>query len=348
VLGNAREHPKRLWLLPPLTVAWVNLHAGFSVGLLLVAITFAGELIRALWDLRRTRDPRQDPALRHALAIGAVGIACLALCGLNPYGWRALWVPFHTVSMDVARNYIQEWQSPDFHDRIAQAFVVLWILTFGAVGASRRRLEVTEFLQFGVFTALSLQSARNIGLFAVVAAPILSRHAHSAMERIGERWPEWRSRRRTPRPTPADLALRWVVLALVVAGTLLKTAQSMSATLNQRVIADTEPAGAASYLRAHPARGALFNAYNFGGYLVWTLPTPVYVDGRADLYGDDFLRQYVRTYMADRGFERMLSDRGVGVVIVDPQAPIATALLARPGWTLRYRDRVAVVITRDV
>jgi len=54
--------------------------------------------------------------------------------------------------------------------------------------------------------------------------------------------------------------------------------------------------------RTHPPRickrraprvsnGPVLNNYNFGGFLIFS-GVPVFIDGRADLYGDDFIRGY--------------------------------------------------------
>jgi hypothetical protein len=350
VLARSREDGRlrSLWILPPLMAAWVNLHGGFVLGFLLIGLAFVGAVIRTAATRAQKGTPLGLRAFGPALATGAVGLACAVMAGLNPHGWTALIVPVRTVSIGVLQDYIQEWQSPNFHNPGPQLFIAMWIATFGALGASRRRLDVTDFLTFAAFGTLSLLAARNIALFAVVTAPILSRHASSALAWARERWPRLAENARAIAPSAGALALHWATLVLVVTCVALKTAQPLDAVLNRRIIAESSPVGAANYLRRHPVRGSMFNAYNFGGYLAWALPpVPVYVDGRTDLYDQAFLQQYIRTYMANAGWEHTLDERNIGVVIVDPQAPIAQALVASPRWSLQYRDRVAVVISRN-
>src|SRR5882757_6039313 len=49
VLERSERHPKLFWWTLPLTLLWVNLHAGFAAGLALSALSLAGEWIeRAL------------------------------------------------------------------------------------------------------------------------------------------------------------------------------------------------------------------------------------------------------------------------------------------------------------
>src|SRR5260221_4688846 len=45
-----RQHIDRLWVIPLLMVLWVNLHAGFSIGFLLLGGTIIGEALGRLFD----------------------------------------------------------------------------------------------------------------------------------------------------------------------------------------------------------------------------------------------------------------------------------------------------------
>src|SRR6202142_2859029 len=51
--GSGRA-TRRLWLLPPLMLVWVNVHGGFVLGFVLLAIFWMG----AAWDCFRTREGR--------------------------------------------------------------------------------------------------------------------------------------------------------------------------------------------------------------------------------------------------------------------------------------------------
>lgn len=333
----------RLWLLPLLMIAWVNLHGGFAIGFILLVVTFVG--YTAAFAIGGFR---MGEASRGMMWVGGIGLACAAAVSLNPFGPRMLLYPFKTVSIGALQNYIQEWQSPNFHTREAQVFIVMWLLTFGAAGFSKRRLEVTDFLLFGVFSGLALLAGRNIAAFAVVAAPILMRHADSAAAELGERWPKLRMRESHDPPKQLMHLVNWALLAVVTAAAIVKVSLPLDTVTIHKAIAATSPVGAAAYLKAHPAQGEMFNSYNFGGYLAWTLypETPVYVDGRTDLYDDEFLAEYLDTYLAGAGWQDGFEKYNIGVVLVEPGAPIARALLARPDWAVRYEDPVAVVIVR--
>lgn len=331
----------RLWLLPPLMVAWVNLHGGFAIGFILLATVLVGEIVESF----RQRMKRME----RMIWIGGIGLACAVAAAVNPYGGQMLLYPFKTVSIGVLQNYIQEWQSPNFHMREAQVFIVMWLATFGAAGFSRRRLDATDFLLFAAFTALALLAGRNVAAFAVVAAPILMRHTDSIVAELGARWPKLKVEESKEKQRRGFLILNWAILIVVAAAALVKIALPLIPATTESAIARTLPVGAAAYLKAYPASGNLFNSYNFGGYLTWVLYPDrlVYVDGRTDLYDNEFLNEYLATYLAGSNWSKVFARHEIGVALTEPGAPIARELMQSPDWTVRYSDSVAVVLVRQ-
>lgn len=341
----------RLWLLPPLMLLWVNLHGGFAIGFIVLVIAFGGELIKGDWRLG-IRDWK-------ATRIGRCGLACAAVACINPYGAQMLLYPFRTVSIGVLQNFIQEWQSPNFHQREAQVFIVMLLATVAAIGFSRRRLDLTDFLLFAVFTAMSLLAWRNVAAFAIVVAPILMRYANSAIEVLQEKYPKLKlpnplglthsvSLRGVPRD-PKDLWVNWIIVLIIAMAVLVKSIDAVSAKTNDEAIAKLVPVKAAEYLKANPVSGKMFNAYNFGGYLIWALYPDqlVYVDGRTDLYDDELLKEYLNTALAGDGWEKTLKDRDVRAVLVETASPLARALAASPAWSVKYQDTLASVMVKN-
>jgi hypothetical protein len=359
ILIQFRQHEvNRLWLLPLLMLLWVNLHGGFAIGFILLGVTFVGELIH--WVMARAapwgRADTQVWATTQVRAttqgrpywLGATGALCVIAVLFNPYGPQMLLYPFRTISIGVLQNYIQEWQSPNFHAREAQVFILLWVLTFGAVGVSRLRLSATDFLLFAIFSALALLAARNIAVFAVVAAPILMRHADAALAELQARFPKLKIAGSETTPPRRWRILNWILLGVVVAAAAVKIALPLNPATTLSAIAATSPVGAANYLKQSPTSGPMFNSYNFGGYLAWALypDLPVYVDGRTDLYDDEFLTEYLNVYTIGPGWEKTLAERGIKVVVTETASPLARALLMTPGWSARYSDPLAIVFVK--
>jgi hypothetical protein len=153
---------------------------------------------------------------------------------------------------------------------------------------------------------------------------------------------------RAARATPARARLNWALLGVVAAAVLVKAALAASPAENERAVRAAMPVDAVRYLQANAPAGPLFNAYNWGGYLVWTLyPTyPVFIDGRTDLYDDPLLREYLDVALARPGFAERLDARGINLVLVEAGSPLDEELRAGDGWRRLHADDVAVIYQR--
>ena len=73
----------------------------------------------------------------------------------------------------------------------------------------------------------------------------------------------------------------------------------------------------------------------------------MFVDGRTDLYGDEFLRQYLHLQLGQPGFEQMLMGHHINLVLTYPDDPLAVQLACSGNWQEVYRDAVAVIWVRE-
>jgi hypothetical protein len=334
-----REKSDRLWALPVIIGLWANLHAGWSIAFLLIGGTIAGEILGNLFS-RGSEDVMPWRGIRKLTLVALVSVAALLI---NPYGLQLLAVPFQTVGIGALQNYIQEWLSPDFHRRETWPFIALVIALLGAVGASRKRLDWTDFTLISGTFFMALLAGRNIALFAVVATPALTVYLNSALEARG-----WviRSARFA---SPIQARLNAILIAVVLLGALAKLWLAIAPAAVADAQADIFPVAAVEYLNANPPDGPMFNSYNWGGYLMFAAPeVPVFVDGRTDLYGDVILDQYLKTTTAGDGWRETLDTYGIRLVLVEGGSGLARALASEPDWTQAYADDLAVIYTREV
>ena len=62
ILAKRREHPRRLWLIPLIALVWANLHGSFPLVVVLVALGWLDELVRARAANAEAAKPRRAPA----------------------------------------------------------------------------------------------------------------------------------------------------------------------------------------------------------------------------------------------------------------------------------------------
>lgn len=337
--GEVRRPSRRIWVYPVMMALWGNLHAGFSIGLILLGLFIAGETLGNLF----ARGPREGLDWRGVGRLVLVGLVSLAALLVNPRGAELLAVPFQTLGIGALQNSIQEWASPNFHDRQSWPFLLLLFGTLGAAGASPRRLTWTEFLLVSGTGFLALTAARNMAVFAVAATPVLTIHLDALLTARG--WVLRPLASATPRMAFINALLIGLVSLVVM---LYGLGLFINADKVRETMAMSLPLDAVEALNEAAPSGNLFNSYNWGGYLSLFAPDhPVFVDGRTDLYGDEFLTgQYYRTAVGAPGWQDTLTRYDIGVVLIEPESGLAYALREDSSWRAAYEDGLAVLFVR--
>ena len=332
-----RRKVDRLWLIPVIMLVWVNVHGGYAIGFILLFGTIAGEVLGRLFD-GGDPDVLRWRQIRKLIVITAISGGVLVV---NPNTVQMWGYPFRTVGIGVLQNFIQEWASPNFHGRETWPFVFLLLGTLAAVGLAKKRIDWTDLALTAGTAFLSLYAGRNISTFAIVAAPVLSRHANVWLESRGLRL----ARSRPPRGF--TLVLNWAILVLIVLGAWLK----IGATLNPRLVAEAQtdnlPVQAAAFLNTNKPTGPMFNSYNWGGYLMFAAPEyPVFVDGRTDLYDDDLLTQWLKTTTGD-DWQKTFEQWHINLAVIEKDSALARLLRQDPDWKEVYQDKQASIFERQ-
>ena len=270
----------------------------------------------------------------------------IAASALNPNGLELLAYPFFTLTSKAMQTYIVEWHSPDFHDLRFLPLAALLLLLLLSFAISKRRPHAADLILLLGLGYESLVSLRNIPLFAIVAAPVLAGQV-AALIYAARNQPTTAAPAADPLPLPRMmLILNWTLLALFVLAALLRV---VSGFVGPDPVAKEFPVQAADYLLSAKPAGPLLNSYNFGGYLIWRLyPTyQVFIDGRADVYGDAFMDEYYAKMWQGHGDWREYLNRfKIRLVLMEKNGTLASLLRSEPGWQLVHEDDVAAVFQR--
>ncbi len=341
-----RGRLRLLWILPALMVLWVNVHGGFAFGFMLMILYLTGEFVELVIDVVQAGGAIGSAwRKRMQLILGLIitGLASAAASVINPHGIQMLLYPFKTVSIGVLQDFIQEWQSPNFHLAEVQPFLWLLFLTSVALALSPRRKTAVELILLVVLGYMSFIAARNIAQFALVAAMILARHAQGALSHL-----KWEFESGKDLNPCLATAINWIILVLACFASLIKVASVSTPDVNQEAITASQPTGAVAYIRTEKPPGPLFNSYNWGGYVLWELYPDYlsFVDGRTDLFDDEILERYLETWRADPGWEELLDEWSIRLVLIEPGAPLAREL-QDSGWILLYSDDQALVLRKQ-
>lgn len=325
---------RAIWALPPLLALWVNLHGGYVIGLVLLGLTIAGEAI--------ARARRQEAApLAPLLTVTALSTLALLL---NPHGLEALRYPLTYVGAgNASMQYVQEWQSPNFHQPLFLTFAASLLLAL-VLGLGRRPLGATEVLWALVFALMALRSMRHVALYAIVVTPLVGARLQSEIPYLRRSLLAWRRS-----VLLGLLALLWLLPALAVLGPMAGPEQRSRLQRGPEPGANGYPVGAVEYLRRHDLGGNLLNEYAWGGYLIYQLypRQRVFIDGRADPYGDALVIRFRNVTLLRPHWRQTLDEYDVRLVLVAKESPLAVALRDDRGWREVYTGAVEGLFVRQ-
>jgi len=225
-----------------------------------------------------------------------------------------------------------------------------------AVGLSRRRIDFTDLVLTSFFCYMALWAGRNIALFALVTAPVLMRYGAEAIRTLWETVRTYNVEqgilgqlgRKQIAPGPWLTGLNWLILILLLSLCAIKVYQPLRLEVNLAVQEEYLPVEAVQFIRANNLSGPMFNSYNWGGYLIWHLypDYPVFIDGRTDLYEDEFIREYVKVTLARPGWPEILDQYGVNFVLIESDSILAAFLEESDGWQRVYAGDIAKIFLR--
>jgi hypothetical protein len=323
--------------LPLITLMWVNLHAGYFLGLVIVCIYIVGGSTDMLMaEFSKGKKIEVAPTLKSILTLCITLGACLLVTLANPNGIHIIIYPFQTLTSPAMQQFIQEWFSPDFHQMMWQPLAWLILVLIGIGMVSKKSISSTNILLTIIFGYAALRSMRNIPFFAITAIPVLAEQADSLV-RI-------RSEVRVP-----SRLLKLTIPILLVSVLLITSLRFVQVVHEQsRTEAENFPKAAVDWLLQNRPTGNLFNSYGWGGYLIWrTYPNyKVYIDGRADVYGNAFIFDYMSIYRAEPGWEDKLNNQAVQTVLVESDAPLANMLRQLPTWRIAFEDKASTIFVR--
>ena len=337
ILERSYKHPSLLWWTPLLMLLWVNLHAGYALGIALMALFWIGDALDVAFGLKDV------PATRFRTLALAI-LVCIAIVPLNPYGAAMYAYPLETLRSQAMQSYIGEWFSPNFHQHRYLPTLAMILATVALAALSPRRLRPRDILLLSVTTYAALRSVRHIPIYALVAIPILSNLMLAWLQNHGM------ARALEAKQTPMN-SVKVFVNALLLAGFLVFLSARVHYVTRRQPQTEAKelPAAAVSFLVAQRPPAPLLNHYNWGGYFIWKLYPRyrVFIDGRADLYGDAFMNDLATSYyLRGDSWRDPFEKWGIRTVVLPPDAPLVTALRALPDWQIIYADDQAVVLTR--
>lgn len=353
----------RLWWLPLLMLAWVNLHFGFASGLALIAAYIAAEVPEIFFGAERSGVALQK--LRRA-SPWLITTALITL--VNPWGWGV----YHALLMQQKANaqqqlWISEWAPvPVNWATISRAillrqtdgaiYLLLAIAVIAGAVALFRGHWAAAILLLGA-TYPGVHAVRMGAVFACVIVVAGGPQWSALLCGVGKRI-------RAPR-------VRWAVAgAVAVCVIAVATLRCFDLVTNRHYysVADEAtfgvglcswfPTGAAEFLAKQEFPAQILNTYAAGGYLTWTLGPDrlVYIDGRDTLYGPAGLARHSELMFSapdSASWQEQVNRYNINTVVIalaryDGLPPsLLRELCSSTTWHPVYLDEKAAVFIRQ-
>ena len=332
-----------LWFLPVSMLIWVNMHGGFLMGFVLIGILWLG----SAWTWLTSSENRIEDTLRRIAAgkrvraLTSIGFLSALASFVNPYGWK---LHAHVISYLLNRfliDHIDEFQSPNFHGIAQKCFLVLLLVSIAVLIARGRKLSLSHILVVLFAVYAGLYASRNIPISAILLGVV-----------VGPLLPSIGSRESfSQRMRAVETGMRgylWVVAGFVLTfavaanGGRVGSATWMDAHFDPQRM----PVKAVNYLRSQGAAAPILAPDYWGGYLIYRLypQAQVVVDDRHDLYGEQFLRSYLKFLHAEEGWDEFLREHPAGYIVLPRKSALATVLAGSREWKRIYADDIAVVL----
>ena len=343
--------PWAAYALLPVQVAWVNVHGSYLFGIALPLLTLAANLMPGNrwapgWGLVELDRPR----LRQL----ALAVACLPIVSLaNPQGIATLRFPFRQNTMTDLGDFLEWmplWKLPTIRPLYWEPLIIFCTIVVFFVGVScllwarERRVDP---IGWGILLALGTYAVsrnRAVPYFALAILPFLALALARATRHNAAQ-----GRDRLPKRPERIVVL--VCLGVFGFSVIDQAFLTWKAPWGLGVRPDYFPTSAVTFMEKNSIDGRVFNAYEFGGYLIWCRwpRNQVFIDGRYDriLYSEALMADYRSTYQSSAALRRVALKYGAEILLLNTNPfrrsfPLDTL----PGWARVYWDTVAEVFVQ--
>jgi hypothetical protein len=351
---SSEKDRKRVWYLPALMLLWVNVHGGWVVGFALLGLYLVSNAIQYF------RGRNAEP-WRRLRTLGMVTLISGLASLVNPYGYRLHVHVYRYLSSRWLMNHIDEFHSPNFHGVAQQCFVAILLITVVTLAVVRGKPPLARLLVllFATYTALYASRSLPVSslLFTLIVAPLLTQAVSEAASnsslsaRVRALLLRWHSFTGRVRRVELGFGAHLWPIAAVIAGLLLIAQPGQPGSrrwMDAHFDSGHMPVQASDLIVQREIRDPIFAPDSWGGYLIYRLypRNRVFVDDRHDLYGEAFLKDYLKAIRLTPDWDVFLKEKKVNWALMPAESSLANMLEQTSQWDVVYRDGTAVLLER--
>lgn len=321
---------KYLWSLPLLFLSWVNLHGGFSLGITILIIFLAVNIISFF----------RKKNLKSVFVNLIITVLSMAATLINPYSWKAWWEAWHHLQVPM-KTLIAEWVPPNPFTLliIFIIFFLCLIIIFISKNKDFNLFFLASCLIF--FFIMSLNARRNIPFFFLFANFIIF-GSNIIKQKLNNE-------------NIYSLS-RALIILFFIFGVFIQFPKTLliNSTFDKFCSTSTmfpNPCQAVEFLKNnHLTTGNFYNTFEWGGFLEWQLPDIKYFsDGRMPAWptpsGESPYTIYLKILQTQPGWEQTLNQYNIDHIIISPGTFMDLEIKSNKkySWKEIYRDDRSVI-----
>lgn len=286
-------------VIPLIFLAWANLHGGFTLGILILAI----------WQVFS----------KNKVSYWVVITSLLAVF-VNPYGPRIFVEIFSTLTDSQLKFRISEWM-PIKLPLISTVYLIIYLALY--VITTKDRIKGLFSLS-GLTLFMALSSIKYFPIFVVISFKDLENYQQIIKQRFEKL-----------KPVRHVQVIAYSSLVVLVAVPGLMTAFSLHDSLNSY---GYYPVKIVNKVKQSACNKNIFNSYNYGGFLIYELPEyKYYIDGRMPswrLGQDNYFNNYEKMFK-DKSYRNEQFDKyDINCAIIGFDSKIDDEL-RQDGWKVQ-------------
>lgn len=328
IVRLSQKQPRIIYGLPVMMIIWSNSHSGFFLGLVISLFLFLDTFVKYI--LKKS-------SRKYFLVVTLTSGLNLVASLVNPYGFQIYQEVFRH-SRVALNTLIAEWVPPQAWQIFLAISVCVWLGNL-----SWRRKDFFSIFLLAFSTYLAIFARRNLPIFSLAAV-------YAALNNLSQNFDETTIKK--------SIQKVWLVIMLLAISLLTYKNLPLALDFNEKTYCQKAlvvmPCLGAKFMMSQKP-GRIFNTYEWGGYLIWSLPQfKIFVDGRMPSWDTSKERTlpdswqgkspytiYIETIQAQTGWEEILKNYQTEYVMIQNGAYLDSVLKENQikyGFENIYRD----------
>ena len=268
---------------------WVNIHGSWPLLFILLCWKFLFVTRRSTID-------------RHACILIGLGLVTIA----NPFGVRIWSYVYETGTISKLRH-IDEWNVTNFHDYFPQG-ILFFLSAFAFLVFVIRKINL-QVLSSPIFPLLLLGflAFRNVGYFGLVALPFLYKY-----EFLSGGDPDAED----PRRSNLAITVAVAILCILFTPYFKPLIAQFLSEKKAMVFDEFYQAEVAAYIRSTGQVGPILNDWDYGSFLLYSLPNKILIDSRNVIYYQKDFEKYLEVMRGSEDWEDFTRVYGFDFILV--------------------------------